>query len=40
MNTSDKKTDLRLDGMLLISVPITQGNSGGPILSGKKGYEE
>ena len=37
MNTSDKKTDLRLDGMLLISVPITQGNSGGPILSGKKG---
>lgn len=37
MNASDTKTGFRVDGMLLISVPITQGNSGGPVLSGEKG---
>ena len=36
-NISDKETKFRSDGFLIISVPITQGNSGGPILSNNLG---
>lgn len=36
-NTSDKETQLRDDGFLFVSVPITQGNSGGPIMSSNVG---
>ena len=36
-NASDKETHLRNDGFLLVSVPITQGNSGGPIMSSNVG---
>lgn len=36
-NTSDTETELRDDGFLFVSVPITQGNSGGPIMSSNVG---
>lgn len=36
-NTSDTETQLRDDGFLFVSVPITQGNSGGPIMSSNVG---
>ena len=36
-NTSDSETMLRREGFLLTSVPMTQGNSGGPILSSSRG---
>ena len=37
VNASDKQTTFRADGFLMISVPITQGNSGGPIFSRNSG---
>ena len=36
-NTGDTETMLRKDGFLMTSVPMTNGNSGGPILSSLKG---
>ena len=36
-NTSDTETQLRDDGFLFVSVPITQGNSGGPVMSSNVG---
>lgn len=36
-NTSDTETQLRDEGFLFVSVPITQGNSGGPIMSSNVG---
>ena len=36
-NTGDTETMLRRDGFLMTSVPMTNGNSGGPILSSLKG---
>ena len=37
VNASDRKTALRKDGFLMVSVPITQGNSGGPVFSRNNG---
>ena len=36
-NTGDTETMLRRDGFLMTSVPMTNGNSGGPILSSLRG---